>query len=49
MTFVVHHSLVAARLDVCAVGVDLRQVGRAVTDEVDKHGLQVSCIFAWNE
>jgi hypothetical protein len=26
-------------LDVCAVGVNLRQVRGAVADEVDKHGL----------
>ena len=32
-----HHGLVSARLDVCAVGVDLRQVRGAVADEVDEH------------
>jgi hypothetical protein len=32
-----HHGLMSARLDVCAVGVYLRQVGGAVADEVDGH------------
>ena len=34
---VMHHGLVSARLDVCAVGVDLRQVRGAVAGEVDEH------------
>ena len=37
MTAVVHHSLMTMSLDVCAVGVDLRQVRGAVADEVDEH------------
>ena len=37
---VMHHGLMSARLDVCAVGVDLRQVRGAVADEVDGHGYQ---------
>ena len=37
MATVMHHGLVSVRLDVCAVGVDLRQVGGAVADEVDEH------------
>ena len=32
-----HHGLMSARLDVCAVGVYLRQVRGAVADEVDEH------------
>ena len=34
---VLHHGLMSVRLDVCAVGVYLRQVGGAVADEVDEH------------
>ena len=37
MATVVNHGLMAARLDVCAVGIDLREVRGAVADEVDEH------------
>jgi hypothetical protein len=37
-----------ASLDVCAVGVYLRQVGGAVANEVDEHGNDDLILFEFN-